>query len=134
MRLQHAPVVPQAVYFYDEFEDVVSVAESTIAYHHKGFALGSNPVPDRQFECKAGELFWGRAKGFYDHGDNDLNFEMPMEDANWIRLENHNLDKGAVSSIYGIDQLWFKAKDVSVTYRESELAGYIKQHRESALD
>ena len=129
LRLQHARSVPQARDFYDEFEDVITISvDSTTAQRFMGYMSGENQMPSALVECNFGQVFSGRASGFYEiKADAILEFSMPLSEANWIRLENHNLQEGP-SFIFGTDELWFSGKDVTVTYRESELARLRKKH------
>jgi len=131
LRLRHARSVPQAQDFYDEFEDVIEVsADSTTAHRFKGYPSADWPLTGEAIECKVNSMFFGKASGFYElKGDPDLNFSMPLLEANWICLTDHNLrDNTGFMGIGITDELWFSKQDVTVTYRENDLAKARKQY------
>ena len=129
LRLQHARLVPQARDFYDEFEDVITISVGTATAHRfKGYWFGDGRIPGESVECHLGQVFSGRASGFYElKADKNAEITMPLLEANWIRLEDHNLREHP-ALVFGIDELWFSREDVTLTYRDSELAKFRKKY------
>jgi hypothetical protein len=122
LRLQHARFVPQALDFYDEFEDVITIsADSTVCHRFKGYWFGDGRMPSEVIESLVGEVFSGKASGFYElRAESEI--DMPLSEANWIRVENHNLQIGEGVFTFGTDEIWFNGEDVAVTYRENPLS------------
>jgi len=132
LRLQHARPVPQAKEFYDEFEDLITVsADTSVCFRVEGSRFSDEDLIPTPFGCHRGESFTGKASGFYERrAPKELEFALPLSEANWIRLENHSLrqDVGA-SMLFSVDELWFDATTITITYQENAWARTLRQYR-----
>ncbi len=116
LRLQHALPIPDAIDFYSVYEDVVTVkATKTVCERFTMFGI-LDSQPAEMFSVRDGEVFTGHAVGFWTkRGLGEEQFSIPYVDASWIKLTLHNLAEGGLPYL---DELWFKASDVEVSYRE----------------
>lgn len=131
LRLQHAPVVPQAREFYDEFEDLITVIVSgSLCYRFKGSRFSDVDLLGEPIECQAGQTFSGKAAGFYERrAPRDIEISEPLSEAKWIRLDPHSLNESlGAGTLFSTDELWFESSKVQVTYQESALARTRKRY------
>jgi hypothetical protein len=131
LRLQHAPIVPQARKFYDEFEDLITVtASGSVCYHFKGSRFSDVALAGEAIECEAGQTFSGKAAGFYEcRAPRDTEISESLSEATWIRLAPHSLSESLGAGIlFNTDELWFDSTKVQVTYQESALVKTRKKY------
>ncbi len=134
LRLQYAVSAPQALDFYDEYEDVLTVtARETTCRRYHGF-LVSAEFPTEVLKAERGDIFTGRAKGFYEVQPGWVQPEFPIEfeHASWIRLSNHNLRTHG--DVFSSDELWFNREDVEIAYQDSRMAVARKKHLVELLE
>lgn len=138
-KLERAIQQPQAMDFYDHYEDVIEImVDNPTVFFSKRFFYSNDPMNERQVsQFSRGDKIRGRATGRTDRESPfTAGLALDLDDAEWIALESAKTERINVEGSWGQRSiLWFRSDQAKVSYQVNEDYERIRNRlREAALE
>lgn len=130
IRLQALPEQPTPIDFYHYYEDVTTVTVSSPEAHLVRYGFITLPNETSLGVFQQNDEVVGKVTGRLSRDlDLDLAPVVELENADWIAIEEPQSPKLVLTSGYLTKHvLWFKNKDVSVSYRVGPHGRFMHEH------
>jgi len=120
IKLQNAPSLPEAVDFYDFYEDMltVTVEEPEVFQASTHWFCHDIAAEKRVAAFRRGDVIAGKATGRFDRSSLDPTSISDFQFAEWIAVDSPRTERVPMAHSGGQRiVLWFKSNEVSLDYR-----------------